>query len=147
MFDTSNHNKKDVRPLPIGKNKKVIGIFKYEIGGKIMTEFCALRAKSYAFKLDDDTEMKKAKGTKKCMVKRELMFENYKDALFDDKIIIRSQQRFRSYNHRMDTEEVNKIAQSSNDDKRIQTFDKVTLFPYGTNAFKVCENEMLLKNK
>ena len=146
-FDTSNYDKKDNRPLPIGKNKKVIGLFKDELGGKSIVEFCALRAKAYAYKLDDDTEMKKAKGTKKCIVKRELMFENYKDALFNDKIIIRSQQRFRSYNHKVYTEEVNKIALSSNDDKRIQTFDKVTTFPYGTNVFKVCENEMLSKNK
>ena len=146
-FDTSNYDEKDERPLPIGKNKKVIGLFKDELGGKIMTEFCALRAKAYAYKLDDDTEMKKAKGTKKCIVKRELMFENYKDALFNDKIIIRSQQRFRSYNHKVYTEEVNKIALSSNDDKRIQIFDKVTTFPYGTNVFKVCEGEMLSKNK
>ena len=56
-FDTSNYDEKDKRPLPIGKNKKVIGLFKDELGGKIMTEFCALRAKSYAFKLDDDTEI------------------------------------------------------------------------------------------
>ena len=102
-----------------------------------MTEFCALRAKAYAYKLDDDTEMKKAKGTKKCIVKRELMFENYVDALFNDEVIIRSQQRFRSNHHRVYTEEVNKIALSSNDDKRIQTCDKVTTFPYGANAFKV----------
>ena len=112
-----------------------------------MTEFCALRAKAYAYKLDDDTEMKKAKGTKKCIVKREITFKNYADALFNDEVIIRSQQRFRSYNHKVYTEEVNKIALSSNDNKRIQTFDKVTTFPYGTNVFKVCENEMLLKNK
>ena len=144
LFDTSNYNKKDNRPLPIGKNKKVIGMFKDELGGKIMTEFCALRAKTYAYKLDDDTEHKKAKGTKKSVIKRELMFENYKDSLFNDKIILRSQQRFRSDHHRMYTEEVNKIAQSSNDDKRIQTFNKVTTFPYGTNLFKVCEIEMLL---
>ena len=45
----------------------------------------------------------------------------------------------------MYTEEVNKIALSSNDDKRIQSFDKVTTYLYGTNAFKVCKNEMLLK--
>ena len=70
------------------------------------------------------------------------------DALFNDKIIIiRSQQRFTSYNHKVYTKEVNKIALSSNDDKRIQTSDKVTTFPYGTNVFKVCENEMLSKNK
>ena len=147
LFDTSNYDKKDNRPLPIGKNKKVIGLFKDELGGKIMTEFCALRAKAYAYKLDDDTEMKKAKGTKKCIVKREITFKNYADALFNDEVIIRSQQRFRSYNHKLYTEKVNKIALSSNDDKRIQTSDKVTNFPCGTNAFKVCENEMLLKNK
>ena len=47
----------------------------------------------------------------------------------------------------MYTEEVNKIALSSNDDKRIQTYDKVTTFPYGANVFKVYENEMLSKNK
>ena len=110
LFNTSNYNKKDNRPLPIGKNKKVIGMFKDEIGGKIMTEFCALKAKTYAYKLDDDTEMKKAKGTKKCIVKRELMFENYVDALFNDKAIIRSQQRFRSDHHRVYTEEVHKLS-------------------------------------
>ena len=91
LFDTSNYDKKDNRPLPIGKNKKVIGLFKDELGGKAMTEFCALRAKAYAYKLDDDTEHKKAKSTKKCIIKRELMFENYKDSLFSDKVIIRSQ--------------------------------------------------------
>ena len=47
----------------------------------------------------------------------------------------------------MFTEEVNKIALSSNDDKRIQTFDKVTTYPYRTNVFKICENEILVKLK
>ena len=55
-FDTSNYDKKDNRPLPIGKNKKVIGLFKDELGGKIVTEFCALKAKAYTCKLHDDTE-------------------------------------------------------------------------------------------
>ena len=53
MFDTSNYDEKDKRSLLIGKNKKVIGILKDELGGKIMTEFCALRAKAYAYKLDE----------------------------------------------------------------------------------------------
>ena len=110
-----------------------------------MTEFCALRAKAYAYKLDDDTEHKKAKGTKKCIIKRELMFENYKDSLFNDKIILKSQQRFRSDRHRVYTEDVNKIVLSSNDDKRLQRSNKATTYPYGTNAFKVCEGEMLSK--
>ena len=65
--------------------------------------------------------------------------------MFNDEVIIRSQQRFRSDHHRVYTEEVNKIALSSNDDKRIQTIDKVTTFSYGTNVFKVCENEVMLK--
>ena len=88
-FDTSNYDKNDKKPLAVGINKKVIGKFKDELGGKIMTEFCAPRAKAYAYKLDDDTEHKKAKGTKKCIIKRELMFENYKVSLFNDKIILR----------------------------------------------------------
>ena len=75
------------------------------------------------------------------------MFKNYIDSLFNDKIMLRSQHRFRSDNHKVYTEELNKIALSSNDDKRIQTFDKVSTYPYGTNVFAVCKNEMLLKNK
>ena len=67
------------------------------------------------------------------------MFENYKDSLFNNKIILKSQQRFKYDHHKVYTEEVNKIALSSNDDKRLQTFDRVTTYSYWTNAFKVCE--------
>ena len=74
-FDTSNYDKKDKRPLPVGKNKKIIALFKDELGGKIMRDFCALRAEAYAYRLDDDTEKKKAKGTKKCIVRREFTFK------------------------------------------------------------------------
>ena len=59
-FDTSNYDENDERPLPIGKNKKVIGFFKDELGGKIMKEFCALRAKAYAYLMDGDGEKKKS---------------------------------------------------------------------------------------
>ena len=71
------------------------------------------------------------------------MFENYKYCLLNNKNVYRSQQRFKSYNHDVYTEKVNKTALSSNDDKRFQTYDKITTYPYGTNAFKVCESEML----
>ena len=153
-FDTSNFNKNDNRPLKIGKNEKVLGKFKDEIGGKIMKKFVALRAKTYSFLIDEYTDEdyeknrivnKKAKGTKKCAVKRKILFNNYLDSLFKNKVLYRSQQRFRSDHHKVYTEEVNKIALSSNDDKRIQTFDRVTTYPYGINVFKVCKNEMLLK--
>ena len=143
-FDTSNCDKNEKRPLPMDMNKKVIGMLKDELGG-IIKEFCVLRAKTYTYLMDDDTEHKKAKGTKKCIIKRRLMFENYKDSLFNNKTILKSQLRFKSDHHNVYTEEVNKIALSSNDDKRLQTFDRVTTYPYGTNAFKVCESEMLSK--
>ena len=71
------------------------------------------------------------------------MFQNSKNCLFNNKTVYRSQQIFKSYNHDVYTEEVNKIALSSNDDKRLQTFDKITTYLYETNVFKVCENEML----
>ena len=73
------------------------------------------------------------------------MFDNYKDSLFNNKIIPKSQQRFKSDHHRVYTEEVNKTALSSNDEKRIQTFDGITTYLYGTNAFKVCKSEMIVK--
>ena len=94
--------------------------------------------------MDDDSENKKAKGTKKYVTKRRIMFENYKDCLFNHKIILEPQQRFKSDCHDVYTEQVNKIALTSNDDKRSQTFDRITTYPYGTNAFKVCESEMMI---
>ena len=72
------------------------------------------------------------------------MFQNFKDCLLNNKTVYRSQQRFKSYNHDVYTEEVNEIALSSNDDKRLQTFDGIETYPYVTNGFKVCESEMLI---
>ena len=83
-FDTSNYDKNDKRPLPMGMNKKVISFFKDELGGKILKEFCALRAKTYLYLMDNESKKKKAKRTKKCARKRRLMFENYKDSLFNN---------------------------------------------------------------
>ena len=85
-----------------------------------------------------------AKGTKKCVIKQKLMFENFKDCLFNNKTIYRLQERLQRFNHNVHTEEVNKTALSGNDDKRLHTSDKITTYPYGTNAFKVCESEMMV---
>ena len=96
--------------------------------------------KTYLYLKDDDSEVKKSKGTKRCVIKRGIMFKNYKDCLFNDWAILKSQQRFKSDHHKVYTEEVNKIALSSDeDDKRLQTFDGIETYPYRTNAFKVCE--------
>ena len=79
-----------------------------------MKEFCALSAKTYTYLMDDDSENKKAKGR---IVKRRLMFENYKDSLFNNKTIIRLQLRFKNDYLNVYTEEVNKIALNSSDVK------------------------------
>ena len=142
-FDTSNYEVD--RPLPKGKNKKVIGLMKDESGGKIITEFVALRPKTSSYLTDDCKEDKKAKGTKKCVIKIELKFNDYKNCLLNDKIVLKSQQRFKSERHDVYTETVNKISLSSNDDKRLPTFDKITIYPYRSSASKICKTEFNYK--
>ena len=112
---------------------------KDELGGKTMTEFVALRPKTYSYLTVDCKEDKKAAGTKTCVIKRRLKFSDYKDCLLNNEIILKSQQRFKGEKHDVCTEEVNKIALSSNDDKRLLTFDKITSYPHGTIAGKVCK--------
>ena len=145
-FDTSNYDKNDKRPLPIGKNEKVQGLLKDELGRKIITEFVALRPKAYPYLGDYGNNHKEDKGTKKIVIKEKVMFQNFEECLFNNKNFYRSQQRFKSFNHGVYTEEVNKIAFSSNDDKGLQTIDRITAYPYGAQAFNVWESEMLLKN-
>ena len=65
------------------------------------------------------------------------MFDNYKDCFFNNKTVYRSQERFKIYYHFMYTEEVNKISFNSNDDKRLQTFDRFTTYPYRTNEMMI----------
>ena len=138
-FDTSNYvlecNSIE-RPLPNGKNKKVIGLMKDELGGKIITKFVGLRAKTYSYLIDDGSVDKKAKGTKKCVIKRKLKFKNYKNCLEatqlenkinyleknkidinsikefikNNKSILKIHQSFKSERHNVFTEEINKIA-------------------------------------
>ena len=87
------------------------------MGGRIITEFFASRPKAYIYLDDYGNEHKKAKGTKKCVIKQKLMFQNFKDCLFNNKNVYRSQERFKSYNHDVYTEDVNKIALNNNDEK------------------------------
>ena len=128
-FDTSNYEVN--RPLPTGKNKKVIGLMKDELGGKIITEFVTLRPKTFSYLTDDCKEDKIAKGTKKCIIKRMIKFNDYKNCLLKDEVILKSQQRFISKKHDVYTENISKIALSNNDDKRIVSSDKIMSYPYG----------------
>ena len=114
------------RPLPVELNKKVIGLMKDELGGKIMTEFVALRPKLYSYKKLDGSEDKRCKGIKKCVVKKTLTFEDNKACLFNDYTEYRSQLMFRLAKH-----EVNKVALNREDDKRISRKDGISTFARG----------------
>ena len=92
-YDTSNHTVK--RPLPVGRNKKVIGMMKDELGGKIMTEFIGLRPKCYSYLTDDGKIDKKAKVTKKCVIKKESMFNNYVECLKEKKKYLKNNKELR----------------------------------------------------
>ena len=102
-FETSNYSEDDDRPLRRKLNKKN-RFFKDELGGKITKEFVAIRPATYSYLKDDDCEKKKAKGTKKCVIKRRFKFNDYKDCLLNNKIILKSHQRFESEKHIVYTE-------------------------------------------
>ena len=130
--------------MPKGKNKTLFGLMKDKLSGKIMKEFAALRAKSYSYLTDNNNEDKNPKGTKTCVVKIKLKFEDYRhfleatqlenkinnleknnlnvdnirenhnEFIKNNKLILKLQQRFWSKKHNVFTEEVNKIALSAN---------------------------------
>ena len=125
-FDTSGYNPD--RPLPVGLNK-VIELMKDELGGEIMTEFVTLRPKMYAYKMGS-AESKKCKGIKKCVVRKMISFEDYKACVFGGGSSYRSQLMFRSLRHEVKTLEVNKLALSRDDDKRM-TVNGINSLPRG----------------
>ena len=140
-FDTSGYipdgycvpgiTERSHRPLPVGLNKKVIGLIKDELGGKIMIEFVALRPKLYSYRELDGSEDKKCKGIKKCVVEKTLTFEDYKTCLFSNSTEYRSQLMFRSAKHEIHTIEVNKVALNRDDDKWISKKDGISTFARG----------------
>ena len=126
-FDTSGYV--DNRPLPTGKNKKVIGLMKDELGGEIMKEFISLRPKMHSYRVGN-SEPKKCTGIKKCVVKKMIMFDDYKNCLFEGRNLYSSQLLFRSDKHEIRTLEINKLALNSQDDKRI-TIDGIASYAMG----------------
>ena len=130
MFDTSNYPSYYPSEIETGVNKKVIGLMKDEVGGEFITEFVGLRAKNYAFILDGE-EHKKCKGIKKCVTKNNICFLDYKTCLFTNVTQLRKMNVFRSHLHDIYTEEVNKIALSANDDKRVILKDGIHTLAHG----------------
>ena len=130
---------------------------KDELGGQIMKEFVELRSKTYSYLKGNNDEDKKAKDTKKCVIKRKIKFQDYKNFLEaaqiknkinhlernkidvdglkefikNNKLILKTQQGLKSQRHIFFTEEINKIALSSNNGKRMQSIDLIETYANG----------------
>ena len=124
-FDTSDFPPNHESGILAGVNKKVIGMFKDEVGGKQITKFVGLRPKLYSFKVEESSTTKKCKGIKKNVVKKQIDFEDYVDCLFKGEKQMRKMNIIRSEKHEIYSKEVNKLALSGDDDKRILRKDKV----------------------
>ncbi|XP_022783261.1 uncharacterized protein LOC111324042 [Stylophora pistillata] len=132
LFDTSNISKEHSSGIPTGVNKKVIGKFKDEARGKIIEEFVGLRAKLYSYKMfDGGDEKKKCKGVKTGVVESTISFDDYKRCLFGGGKQHRKMNTLRSRKHEMFMEEINKVALSADDDKRIILPDRVNTYAIG----------------
>jgi hypothetical protein len=134
-FDTSEYPRDHPSGIKAGVNKKVIGMFKDEASGKQIEEFVGLRAKLYSYKMFDGEEHKKCKGVKKNVVKKSITHDDYKDCLFTKREQMRKMNVIRSHLHDMYTEEVNKVALSSEDDKRVIMEDGVHTLAYGHYSY------------
>ena len=124
-FDTSDYPQSHPSGIPTGLNKKVIGMFKDEVAGKQISHFIGLRPKLYSFKIEDGKNVKKCKGIKKSVVSKGITFEHYFDCLFTGDKQMRSMKIIQSRYHDIYSKEVNKIALSCEDDKRLVQINKV----------------------
>ena len=131
-FDTSDYPKDHQSGIKTRVTKKVIGMFKDEASGKQIEEFVGLRAKLYSYKMfEDGKENKKCKGIKNTVVQKTITHDDYNDCLFTKREKYRRMNVFRSYHHDIYTEEVNKVALSAEDDKRIIMDDGIHTLAYG----------------
>lgn len=129
-FDTSDYPVDHASHIKTGINKKVIGMFKDEAGGKQIEEFVGLRAKLYSYRMDGE-DHKKCKGVKKYVVKKRITHDDYKDCLLTKREQLRKMNVFRSCHHDIYSMEVNKIALSADDDKRVILDDGIHTLAYG----------------
>ena len=130
-FDTSDYPPNHISGIRTGCNKKVLGMFKDEVAGRCIEEFVGLRAKLYSYKMCEGEETKKCKGIKKSVVKKSIAHEDYKTCFFTGKEQMRKMNVIRSYNHEVYTEEVNKIALCSDDNKRYILENQINTLAWG----------------
>ena len=126
LFDFSGYEKES--PFYNDENKKVIGKMKDELNGEIIEEFVGLRAKMYSLKTKKE-EMKKAKGVKKNVVKKDISHQDYVDCLFEERKFMHTMQTIRSFKHQLYTINLNKVSLSHYGDKRFLLDDGVSSLP------------------
>ena len=132
-FDTSDYPKDHpavALGFKVGRNKKVLGLFKDEAAGKQITEFVGLRAKFYAYTVDGK-DSKKCKGVKKGVVKKRLSIDDYRHCVYGLKPKLLPMNVIRSHKHALYSETINKIALSAADDKRIIQDDLISTLAIG----------------
>lgn len=135
LFDTSDYQPNNSFNIKL-LNKKVIGLMKDELNGKIMTEFIGLRPKMYSFRVCGEDHTNKAKGVKDYVTKKYITFDDYLNCLNNSKILIKQQNSIRSKNHNVYSIRQNKIALSPYDDKRHLLNNSVDTLPYGHYSIK-----------
>ena len=123
-FDTSDYPENHPSGIKTGVNKKVIGKFKDEAAGKQITHFVGLCPKLYSYKIEEK-EKRKAKGVKKYVIKKSLSFDDYKTCLFSEEEVMKEMNIVRSQKHEIFSMKINKVALSSNDDKRLICPNKI----------------------
>ena len=141
-FDTSNYPKEHPSGIKTGVNKKVIGMMKDECGGEQIETFVGLRSKLYTYKTSKK-ESKRCKGIKKNVIDKEIVLKDYKNCLFSEEEQVRKMILIRHRNHELYTEEIKKIALSSEDDKRIIMANKIDTLSHGhymENMIPIYEN-------
>lgn len=129
-YDTSDYPADNIFSMPL-VNKKVPGLFKDEMNSQIMTEFVGLRSKMYSVKADGIEKMKKAKGVKKCVLNKEISFNDFLDCLQNNCTVVKCQNSIRSKLHNVFTVRQKKVALSPFDNKRYILENKIDTLPWG----------------
>lgn len=135
-YDTSDYPENNIFGIP-RVNKKVPGLFKDEMNSNVISSFVGLRSKMYSIKVGGVEKVKKAKGVKKCVLKKKISFDDYVDCLMKSCSIDKTQRTFRSKRHKVFTIAQNKIALSPFDDKRIILENKIDTLPWGHFKFNL----------
>ena len=128
LYDTSNYSRSSGHPLYSDQNKKVIGKYKDELGGQLLTEFIGIRPKMYSYVGEESG--KHVKGVKKSVLRKTITHDDYRSCLLDKKVYTCDMPGLRSYNHVIKGETVHKVALAPLDTERY-ILDGISTLAFG----------------